>query len=158
MAHIHRIFSLMENCCGPYFLIFPRFSIMLILYLVRYLLSSRFNLSHGNFSHPKQNPASSFCKLAQFLMLHLVQLADLLSSEPLQPGHFFFSRRYAMQMPQFIPHGAISENSSRESINCDPLIFILQGCSDSDTHYRDYHISQPYLGKIIPCRHPKHRN
>lgn len=155
---LHRTSSFMENCAGPYFLIFSRFSIILILYLVRYLLSSLFNLSHGNVSHPKQNPAPSFCKLAQFFMLHLVQLADLLISGPLQPGHLFLSRRYAMQMPQFIPHGAIIEISSRDSINCDLLLFILQGCSDSDTHYRDHHISQPDLGEIIPCRHPEHRN
>jgi hypothetical protein len=33
----------------------------------------------------------------------------LLVSGALQPAQVFFSLRYAMQMPQFIPQGAISE-------------------------------------------------
>ena len=35
---------------------------------------------------------------------------------PLQPGHLFLSLRYAWQIPQFIPHGAMNEVSFKDSI------------------------------------------
>jgi len=39
--------------------------------------------------------------------MHFRQDGDFPSSPPRHPGHFFFSRWYAMQMAQFIPQGAI---------------------------------------------------
>ena len=94
----------------PKFLIVTRFSIMLILYLVRYLLSKCFKLLQGKFPHSKQNFALPFRKIAQFLILHRTRVTGLSVSVPLQPGHLFFSLTYAIQMPQFIPQGAIRKH------------------------------------------------
>jgi hypothetical protein len=71
-------------------------------------LSRCFSLPHGNASHEKQYFRVFFFNLPQFLILHLAQEGDLSVSAPLQPGHLFFCLRYAMQIPQFIPQGAIN--------------------------------------------------
>jgi len=87
---------------------FFRFSIMLILYLRLYLSSSDFILAHGYFPHLKQNFQLFSLNTWQFLIMQRLQLTALFSSLSLQPGHVFLSLRYALQIPQFIPHGAIS--------------------------------------------------
>jgi len=96
---------------------------MLILYFVRYLLSRCFRLLQGNFSHSKQYFASLVWKIMQFLILHLTTETALFMSSSLQPGHLFLSLRYAMQIPQFIPHGAINEVSFKDSMVLFPLFF-----------------------------------
>jgi len=92
----------------PNFLMFSRFSIMLMPYLVLYRLSKLFNLAHGKLSQPKQYLALEFNIFSQFLIRHATQDFDLRLSSPRQPGHGFFSLVYAMQRRQFIPQGAIS--------------------------------------------------
>lgn len=82
---------------------------MLMPYFVRYRLSKRFNLSHGNASHAKQDLALPSSKVAQFLILQSRQEGGFPSSGPRQPGHLFLCLRKATQMAQFIPQGAISE-------------------------------------------------
>lgn len=92
----------------PCSFIFSRFSIMLMAYLIRYLLSKCLRLSQGTFSHSKQNLPLSFWKNGQFFILHFMRVMGLFVSFTLQPGHLFFSLKYAMQIPQFIPQGAIN--------------------------------------------------
>jgi hypothetical protein len=46
---------------------------------------------------------------SQLMILHLRTEMALLAPVALQPGHLFFSLKYAMQMPQSIPQGAMSE-------------------------------------------------
>jgi len=105
----HLTFSLARNFRIPILRIFSRFSIMLIAYLVRYRLSKCFICSQGNSSHEKQNFALVFRKNSHFLILHRARVTDVSTRICLQPGHVFFSLKYAMQMPQFIPQGAMSE-------------------------------------------------
>lgn len=90
---------------------------MPILYLVLYLLSKCSKFPQGTFSHSKQNFASPFLKNSQILILHCILVTGLFVSSPLQPGHLFFSRRYALQIPQFIPQGATRERSFNEDIS-----------------------------------------
>ena len=140
---VHRTFSFLRNFLIPNVLIFARFSIILILYLVRYLLSNVLNLTQGSFSHSWQNVILCFFNSSQFLILQLRQLNDLLSLLPLQPGQFFFSLRYAIQIPQFIPQGAMSEllmdiavfivwvlsgNVSKMFLNWSELLLLLSVC------------------------------
>jgi hypothetical protein len=99
-----------------------RFSIMLILYFVRYLLSRCFRFLQGYRSHEKQNLALPFRRIPQFLILHLVMLARLTACA-LQPGHLFLSLRYAMQIPQFIPQGAINDVAFEDLIDSLPVLF-----------------------------------
>ncbi len=106
-GQVHLFPSLFKKFLIPWSLINTRFSISLILYPVRYLLSKCFRVSHGKSSHSKQYFALPFRNVLQFLILHCRQLADLLETWSLQPGHLFLSLKYAEQIPQFIPHGAI---------------------------------------------------
>ena len=78
-----------------------RFSSMLMPYLALYLLSRFFNLLQGYFSHLSEQNLF-FLIVGQILMTHF-----LLHSP--QPRQTFFSRRKALQMPQFMPQGAISD-------------------------------------------------
>ena len=110
--HVHLIFSFLINFLIPNLFIFSRFSIMLMLYLVRYLLSMCFILSHGNSQHMKQYFRLFFFSVLQVLIL---QFKMVFGTGPfslifLHPEHLFFSLRYAMHIPQFIPHGAIIED------------------------------------------------
>ena len=89
----HLIFSFLTNCRIPNSLIFLRFSIMLISYLVLYLLSKCSRLPQGNFSHWKQYFDLPFWNTSQVLILHLVRVTGLWVSEPLQPVHLFFPLR-----------------------------------------------------------------
>jgi hypothetical protein len=68
---------------------------MLIRYLVRYLLSKRFNLSHGTLSQSEQNLAFSPRKVTQFFIMQSLQETGLPASGPLQPGHLLRSLRKA---------------------------------------------------------------
>ncbi len=68
---------------------------MLIRYLVRYLLSRRFNLSHGTLSHSKQYLALLPRNVMQFLIMQSLQETGLPASGPLQPGHLLRSLRKA---------------------------------------------------------------
>jgi hypothetical protein len=43
-----------------------------------------------------------------FVIMHLWTDTDLSAENSRHPGHLFFSLRYARQVPQFIPQGAIS--------------------------------------------------
>ena len=89
-GQVHLVFSFAINSFKPNSLIYSRFSIMLILYLVRYLSSNCFNLLQGNFLHSKQNCALPFSKVGQCLIcLHL----ELVTSNIPQPGHLFLSLR-----------------------------------------------------------------
>jgi hypothetical protein len=47
---------------------------------------------------------------SQFFILHLTRVTSLLTSISLHPGHLFFSLKYAIQMPQFIPQGAMADS------------------------------------------------
>lgn len=82
---------------------------MLMPYLVRYRLSRRFNLSHGNDPQAWQYLALPSWKVSQFLIPQSQRLGGFPSSGPRQPGHLFLCLRKATQMAQFIPQGAISE-------------------------------------------------
>ena len=79
---------------------------MLMEYFVRYLLSSCFNGLHGYSLQEKQNREPSVLSV-QFFILQFKRVLRLSCESILQPSHLLFSRRYAMQMPQFIPQGAI---------------------------------------------------
>lgn len=73
---------------------------MLIPYFVRYRASRCFRRLHGKVEQEKQYfPLIS----AQLRIRHFG------CSHPgdRQPGQWFFSRRYAIQIPQFMPQGAI---------------------------------------------------
>jgi len=81
-----------------------RFSISLMPYFVRYLLSILFNMSQGNLAQSKQYfPFRS----VQVLIRHKKQAFGMFFSVSLHPWHLFLSRRYPLQTPQFIPQGAI---------------------------------------------------
>lgn len=89
---------------------------MLIEYLARYLLSSCLTLSQGKSPHSKQYFALPVRKIVQVLILHRIRVIGFFVSALLQPGHLFFSLKYAIQIPQFIPQGAIRENLFKDSI------------------------------------------
>jgi hypothetical protein len=108
--HDHFIFSFSINFLIPFFLMHLRFSISLILYFVLYLLSKCFRFLQGKSVHSKQNFTLLFLICPQFLILHLAILTGISVLRNLHPGHLFFSRKYAEQIPQFIPQGAISED------------------------------------------------
>lgn len=146
-------FSVIKNVLKPNSLISSRFLILLILYLVRYLLSKCFRSSQGNFSHSKQYFASLVWKIMQFFILHLTRVMGLFKSAPLQPGHLFLSLRYAWQIPQFIPHGAMNEVSFKDPIILFTLFFIFQRGANSNAHCGNYKIPYSYLCKIICNRH-----
>ena len=76
------------NSLIPNFLMFSRFSIMLIPYFVLYLLSRFFSLVQGYFSHLKQNLV--FFIVSQFLIIHLAQLTDLFVSDSCASGATLF--------------------------------------------------------------------
>ena len=116
-GQVHLNLSLSRKAAMPEFLIFSRFSIMLILYLVRYLLSRFFNLGQGNFSHlSEQKSIFLSFRILQCIIVHFLHESGLPSLISLQPRHLFFSLRCPIHIPQFIPHGAISESSSWGSI------------------------------------------
>lgn len=119
----HRSFSLSTKAIRPMSLIHLRLSIILIEYFVLYLLSSCLNRLQGYSSHSKQNPDLFVLITSQFLMMHLIHEADLLVSSPRQPGHLLFSLRYAIQIPQFIPHGAMS--SSVTTFDLELVTYLL---------------------------------
>lgn len=81
-----------------------RFSISLIPYFVRYRRSRCRSRSHGNSVQSKQNGPvrRSHRRIRQFSQ-------DLKRTIPgaAHPRQGFFCRRYARQIPQFIPQGAI---------------------------------------------------
>jgi len=139
---VHLDLSFSRNGTIPESRMHLRFSIMLMRYFVRYLLSSCFSLLHGKSLHSKQKEGGSSWNVAQFLILHFQRVTGLLSSGPLQPGHLFLSRRYATQIPQFIPQGAISEvlsgnftTSDRHFLFCSaaPTVMVITGM----TRYRN---------------------
>jgi len=101
---------------------------MLILYFVRYRLSRCFILLQGNSLQLKQYFEFS---LPQFFIAHCKTVIFLSLSKALHPGHLSFSRRYAIQIPQFIPQGAIREVAVSSFINlswflCLVLLFIFE--------------------------------
>lgn len=93
LPHSHLVFSFLTNSLTPDLLMFSRFSIMLIPYLVRYLLSRLLSRLHGYVSHASEQ-CFIFCSLrtGQFRIVHLTRELDLPSSTFLQPRHRFFSR------------------------------------------------------------------
>jgi hypothetical protein len=78
-------------------------------YRLRYRLSIRFNRSHGNPAQSWQNrPVRSLhMRIRQF-----TRDFGRFCSASRHPWHGFFGRRYALQTPQFIPHGAMSVSSN----------------------------------------------
>jgi len=107
LLQCHRSFSFFANCSKPMILILSRFSSMLILYFVRYRLSSCFSFVQGYFGQSKQNFESNLFTISQFRIIQVIQLLDLFSFDARQPLHGFLSRRYAKHIPQFIPQAAI---------------------------------------------------
>jgi hypothetical protein len=73
--------------------------------------------------HSKQYFALPFRKVLQVLILHRRRVTGLLASGALQPGQGFLSLKCAAQMPQLMPHGAISEYVFRLAIG-DALFII----------------------------------
>jgi hypothetical protein len=112
------------------------FKVNLLIYLVRPMMGilTVQLVWQGNFSHSKQYFALFVWKIMQVLILHLIRVTGLLESSPLQPGHLFLSLRYAMQIPQFIPHGAMNEVSFKDSIILFPLFFIFQSRANGNAH------------------------
>lgn len=106
--HFHLSVSFLRNLWIPNLLMSLRFSIMLILYFVRYLLSKCLRLSQGNFSHSKQNFVLFFLKNIHVFILQLIRVMGLLTSSFRQPGHLFFSLKCALHISQSIPQGAIN--------------------------------------------------
>jgi hypothetical protein len=76
-------------------------------YLVRYRLSSRFNLEQGNVSHSKQKGRRNLLSFLQFRITHFLQYSGTIPSEERHPSHLFFDLKYPIQSAQFMPHGAI---------------------------------------------------
>ena len=70
-------------------------------------MSICFNLRQGNHSQSKQKPEADLMRNSQFLILHAAQWLTLNPDSGLHPQHFFLFLRWAIQVPQFIPHGAI---------------------------------------------------
>jgi hypothetical protein len=67
-------------------------------------LLSDLKRAQGNLEQSKQYlPFRSW----QILILQKTRVLGLFLSASLQPWHLFFSRKYAMQIPQCIPQGAI---------------------------------------------------
>ena len=70
-----------------------------------------------NRTHPRLALISSQC-----LMRHVTQYLGLPASSPLQPPHRFFSLRWPIQRPQFIPQGAIIVASSDSGKTAFPVL------------------------------------
>ncbi len=102
--HCQRIFSFRTNCLIPTSSICLRFSIMLMPYFSRYLLSRFFSRKHGKEAQLllQYFPLRSSQKRKVHFLLHFVLGVR-------QPSHLFLSRTYPMQRRQFIPHGAMSD-------------------------------------------------
>lgn len=100
------MFSISINRSNPEAMIPLRFSIILMPYFVRYRLSNCRSLEQGYFLHSKQNCEPSSLS-EQFFILQTKQWLSFWGDSTLQPAQLFFSRRNAIQMPQFIPQGAI---------------------------------------------------
>jgi len=62
--------------------------------------------AHGYFAQEKQN-SDPTGRSVQFLILQTKQWRSFWGESTLQPTHLFRSRRYARQVPQFIPQGAM---------------------------------------------------
>ena len=113
--------SLSINWSMQWSRIFSRFSISLMLYFVRYLLSRRFKLSQGNFSQSKQ--------YSPFRSLQLLISQDTRVFGPAVPifrhlTHLFVVRRYALHMPQFIPQVEIKFSGILSMIYYIKFVFI----------------------------------
>lgn len=94
ILHLQTSSSLFRKVIRPCFLMYVRFSIMLIPYLVRYLLSRFSNLLHGYFSQSKQNPDSVSDKKLQLTIKQLLHTSGLFGSSFLkQPPHGLLYRR-----------------------------------------------------------------
>lgn len=109
--HVHLVFSSCRNFLMPEVLIAIRFSVTLIWYFVRYLLSSCLRLRHGKSSHSKQYFAFPSVNTLQVLILQARRVLGLQLSVALQPGHLFFALRCPLHTPQLIPQGAISKSA-----------------------------------------------
>ena len=93
----------------PWSLMRSRFSISLMPYRVRYRLSRRFNPAQGNSGHAKQNAPS---RRSHRRSRQLVQYFGRSWSASLHPRQVRFSRRKPLQIPQFIPQGAMISGSN----------------------------------------------
>lgn len=99
-----RVFSFLTNCLMPRSSICVRFSIMLMPYFARYLVSRFFNRLQGKDKQEISQyfPLRSVQKRKMHFLLHLVFAVR-------QPSHLFLALTYPMHSRQFIPHGAMSD-------------------------------------------------
>jgi len=103
--HCQRVFWFLTNCLIPSSSICIIFSIMLMPYFARYLLSRFFNRVHGKDAHERSQyfPLRFSQKRKLHFLRHLVLGVR-------QPSHLLLSRTYPMHSRQFIPQGATSES------------------------------------------------
>ena len=107
-AQVHLDFSRSTRLAKPSAFMILKFSIMLMPYFVRYLLSKQLSRSHGKLAQSVQKLPPTLRLEPQVLILHVTRVFGLPRSSPLQPGHLFRLRKNARQSAQFMPHGAIS--------------------------------------------------
>lgn len=93
----------------PWSLMHSRFSISLMPYRVRYRLSRRFNRAQGNSAQAKQNAPS---RRSHRRSRQVAQYFGRSWSASLHPWQVRLSRRRALQIPQFIPQGAMTTGSN----------------------------------------------
>jgi hypothetical protein len=85
---------------------------MLIRYFVRYRVSRRLRRGHGSSPQSMQKAGSPERRFSHVRIVQARTDLALPSSPVLQPRQRFFSRRYPMHTPQFMPQGATSAGSS----------------------------------------------
>lgn len=104
LFEIHFLRSLSINFFKPLFLIYSWFSISLMPYLVRYLLSRCLRRSQGKSIQLKQK---SPWRLMQSRNRHCARVFGMFCSASRQPWQGFLGRKCTLQIAQFIPHAAI---------------------------------------------------
>jgi len=103
-SHIHFLRSFSRNLFIPLSRINSKFSIWLMPYCGRYRRSRCRIRSQGNSAQWQQNPLLRFSQTRRW---QCTRVLGLFCSALVQPRQGLCSRKNALQIAQFIPHGAI---------------------------------------------------